>query len=265
MLFSLHAKHVGRRNGNSAVAAAAYRSGEKLINECDGLAHDYAYRDDVVHTEIMLPDNAPEEFSDRSTLWNTAELAENRRDARVALEIVVALQREFSFETSLASVKAFVKNNFIQQGRCADIAIHLGLSKDSSNVDSNLGKNFPHNPHAHILLTTRSVCPSGLCDKKNPDWNKPYHLKQWRKDWADIQNRTFATKGLVARISDASYKARGIDREPTKHLGPIFSTMERRGIQTDIGNINREITERNKERERKAQERVQRRRLELSR
>ena len=139
---------IQRSKGKSAVAAAAYRSGEKLANEWDGMTHDYTRKGGVVHTEIMLPAHAPPEFQDRSTLWNSVEEVEKSATSQLAREIEVALPVELSRAEQLALVRAFVKDNFVDAGMCADFALH----------DKGDG-----NPHAHILLTIRPI-------KENGEW-----------------------------------------------------------------------------------------------
>ena len=138
------------------MAAAAYRSGEKLVNEWDGLTHDYTRKGGVVHTEIMLPAHAPPEFQDRSTLWNAVEQIEKSSTAQLAREIEVALPVELSRAEQLALVRAFVKDNFVDAGMCADFAIH----------DKGTG-----NPHAHIMLTIRPI-------KENGEWGPKWLRRQ---------------------------------------------------------------------------------------
>ena len=128
------------------MAAAAYRSGEKLVNEWDGLTHDYTRKGGIIHTEIMLPSHTPPEFQDRSTLWNSVEQIEKSSDAQLAREIEVALPVELSRAEQLALVRSFVKDNFVDAGMCADFAIH----------DKGTG-----NPHAHIMLTIRPIREDG--------------------------------------------------------------------------------------------------------
>ena len=115
---------IKRSAGRSAVAAAAYRSGTKLTNEWDGMTHDYTRKGGIVHAEIMLPAHAPPEFADRSILWNSVEQIEKARDSQLAREIEAALPRELSGEQQLALVRAYVKDNFVDKGMCADFAIH---------------------------------------------------------------------------------------------------------------------------------------------
>ena len=223
---------IKRSEGRSAVAAAAYRSGTKLTNEWDGLTHDYTRKGGVVHAEIMLPAHAPTEFADRSTLWNSVEQIEKARDSQLAREIEAALPRELSREQQLALVRAYVKDNFVDKGMCADFAIH----------DKGTG-----NPHVHIMLTVRPLKENGAwgakCRKaydldengqripdgkggwKNhredtTDWNDKGNVEIWRAAWAAYTNRALEAVGQPALVDHRSYKRRGIDKIPSVHLGP---------------------------------------------
>lgn len=262
-LYLLSIKPVSRTQNRSSVEAAAYRSGEKLHNEREDITYDFTHKKGVVHTEILLPEHAPPEFSNRQTLWNSVERAEKRRDSRTAREIVLALPRELTLETSKALVRKFVSVYFIPLGMCADICIHVGLNKNTNHNQTERKK--MHNPHAHIMLTDRPVRNEGFCDKKNPAWNSKKYLHQWRECWANLQNEIFVRKGLAVRVSHESYKKRGIDREPTKHLGPVIMAMERRNINTKLGNENRAIEARNKEQHQLQLEQKRARAFELSR
>ena len=240
------------------MAAAAYRSGEKLVNEWDGLTHDYTRKGGVVHTEIMLPSHAPPEFQDRSTLWNSVEQIEKSSTAQLAREIEVALPVELSRAEQLALVRSFVQDNFVSAGMCADFAIH----------DKGTG-----NPHAHIMLTIRPIREDGKWGAKcrkvydldsqgqripdgkggwkshredTTDWNQRGNAEKWRAAWAAYTNRALEAAGRPERIDHRSYKRQGVDKIPTVHMGPAASQMERRGIQTEKGNINREIAADNK-------------------
>lgn len=244
--------------GRSAVAAAAYRSGERLTNEWDGRTHDYTHKPGIVHTEIMLPAHAPPEFQDRSTLWNSVEQIEKSSDAQLAREIEVALPVELSRAEQLALVRAFVKGNFVDAGMCADFALH----------DKGDG-----NPHAHIMLTIRPLRPDGKwgpkCRKvydldsqgnripdgkggwKNhredtTDWNDRGNAEKWRASWTAYANRALEAAGRPERIDHRSYERQGIEKIPTIHMGVAASQMERKGIATEKGNINRQIAADNK-------------------
>ena len=210
----------------NAVNASAYRSGERLHHEQGGKIHDYTRKRGVVHTEIMLPHNAPSEYSDRGTLWNAVEKAEKRKDAQTARDIDVSLPVEFSRQEQIDLMREYIKENFAQKGMIADFAIH-----DKSDG----------NPHAHILLTTRNVDETGF-KGKNRDWNNKAHLEKWRENWANACNeRLQADKHIDSR----TLKAQGIDREPLQYIGVEAWNMEKRGIRTERGDKNRAIIARN--------------------
>ena len=222
------------------------------------MTHDYTHKGGIVHTEIMLPTSAPPEFSDRSTLWNSVEQIEKASDAQLAREIEVALPVELSRAEQLDLVRSFVKDTFVAEGMCADLALH---DKDDGN------------PHAHILLTIRPLKPDGRwgakCRKvydldgqgnRIPDgkggwknhredtthWNDRENAEKWRAAWAAYANRALEAAGRPERIDHRSYKRQGVDKIPSVHMGPAASRMERRGIATEKGNINREIAADNK-------------------
>ena len=166
--YHFNAQVVSRSCGASAVAGAAYRSGECLTDERTGEEHDHTARDDLDATEILAPRESPDWAQDRARLWNAVEQAERRVDAQVAREIRVAIPRELRPEDGRALVRDYAQRSFVDRGMVADIAFHGGESK---------------NPHAHIMLTTRTLTPEGF-GKKNREWNKKAHLVTWREDWA---------------------------------------------------------------------------------
>ncbi|MGL5512102.1 MAG: MobQ family relaxase, partial [Sporomusa sp.] len=144
-------KIIKRREGRSAIAAAAYRSGEKLINEWDGMTHDYTKKGGIIHSEIILPAHAPQDFQDRSLLWNSVEQVEKARNAQLARDVEIALPVELNRTEQLALVRTYVKDTFVAAGMCADFAIH----------DKGDG-----NPHAHIMLTLRPINDDGTWGAK---------------------------------------------------------------------------------------------------
>jgi hypothetical protein len=240
---------IGRSSGRSSVGAAAYRAGEKLrsvahaayqsgneLREGEGgqgeIVHDYTRKGGVVHSEIILPEGAPEEYKDRQTLWNAVEKRERRKDAQLAREFIVGLQREFNLQEQIEVMRDYVKESFVDKGMIADVAIH----------DKGDG-----NPHAHIMLTFRDVTPDGF-GLKNTTWNESRLFLEWRKNWAEVNNRVFERKGLEERIDHRSYAEQGLDREPMIHLGYEAAALERQGIKTQRGNHNREIQRRNERR-----------------
>ena len=249
---------VSRGKGKSAVAAAAYRSGEKLTNEWDGMTHDYTRKGGVVHTEIMLPPHAPPSFSDRSTLWNSVELYEKAGNAQLAREIDAALPIELSREEQIRLVREYCSSQFVSRGMCVDFAIH----------DTDKG-----NPHCHIMLTMRPLdergawaakskkeydldengerirLPSGRYKTHKVDltgWNDKDNTLLWRKAWADYTNDFLERNGSPERIDHRSNAERGIDEIPTVHMGVAACQMEKKGVATEKGELNRSIQKTNR-------------------
>lgn len=228
-IFHLHVDIVSRKTGRSAVAAAAYRAGEKLHNERDGMTHNYTRKSGVVYSEIILPENAPQNLQDRAILWNAVEKSEKRCDAQTAREIDIALPVEFDRQEQIEILREYIKENFTAHGMCADFAIH---DKEDGN------------PHAHIMLTTRKITKEGFSDK-NRDWNKTELLERWRENWASVCNEKLQVKGLGERIDHRTLEAQGIDRKPTIHIGVAAKSMERAGRDSDRIREYREIMARN--------------------
>ena len=246
-------KIVSRGKGKSAVAAAAYRSGEKLTNEWDGLTHDYTKKGGVVHSEILLPAHAPPAFSDRSTLWNSVELSEKSNNAQLAREVEIALPVELSREEQTRLVREYCSSQFVSKGMIADFNLH----------DTGGG-----NPHAHILLTMRPLdekgawlpkskkeyvldengerirLPSGRYKTRKVDlvdWNNRENAEVWRRAWADLANEYLEKNNRPERIDHRSYERQGIDQIPTVHVGVSATQMEKKGIVTERGELNRNI------------------------
>ena len=229
-IYHCSVKIISRSSGRSSVGAAAYRAGEKLYNKYDGVLHDYTHKGGIVHTEIILAQNAPVEFYNREVLWNSVEQSEKRINSQTAREVEVALPSEFTREQQLDILRSYINNSFVSKGMCADFSVH----------DKNDG-----NPHAHIMLTTREVTSEGFT-VKNRDWNNRELLESWRGAWADICNKKFEEINSSERIDHRSYKEQGINKEPTIHLGAA-AKLESRGIKTDRGSINEDIAKRNAE------------------
>ena len=152
-IYHLEAKVVSRGSGRSAVAASAYMSCSVILNEYDGIRHDYTRKRGLVWEKLFLPDCAPKEWQDRSVLWNAVEEAEKAKDSRLAREFVPALPVELSPEQWKDLLSDFIQNAFVAEGMCVDAAIH----------DPDLPG---HNPHAHILLTMRPLNPDGTWQHK---------------------------------------------------------------------------------------------------
>jgi Ti-type conjugative transfer relaxase TraA len=202
-IYHLHAKMVQRNKGQSAVAAAAYRSGSLLVEESTGITHDYSRKRGVEHSEILAPDGAAAWVFDRQTLWNAVEQSEKRKDAQVAREIEVGLPVELAKSEQLALLRDYVQREFVSKGMVADIGIH---------------RDNPVNPHAHILLTTRDLTPEGF-GPKNRSWNDKAHLLHWRSGWTDVTNEHLMRAGLAVRIDHRSYADQKLDLIPGRKLG----------------------------------------------
>ena len=232
-IYHLSAKVIGRSAGRSSVAAAAYRSGERLVDERTGLVHDYTKRRDYIETWIQAPEHAPAWARDREELWNRVEAAEGRRDSQLCREVEVSLPKELSREDQDGLVRGFVGEEFVGRGMVADVCVHRG--------DAN-------NPHAHVLLTTRELGPGEAgFGKKAREWNGRELLKGWREEWARGVNRELERAGYPERIDHRSFAERGIEREPTVHEGPSVREMEARGVRTERGDLNRRARARDRD------------------
>lgn len=241
-IYHCSVKIISRSSGRSSVGAVAYRSGEKIKNERDGITHDYTRKTGIEYSEIILPDSAPKKFMNRSELWNAVEQSEKRKDSQTAREIEVALPVEMSRKEQIKIVQDYIKSNFISRGMCADFSIHSGQKRNKRGQQENSKIN--DNPHAHIMLTTRTVTPKGF-KGKDRTWNDKKLLETWREQWSVIVNQAYEKKSLPIRIDHRTLQAQGIDREPTIHKGSAAHQMEQRGIKSDRGNINREVQQRN--------------------
>ena len=219
-IYHLSVKAVSRSAGRSATAAAAYRAGCEIADERTGEIHDYTRKGGVESADIVLPDGAPEWATDRAKLWNTAELAEKRKDACVAREFEVALPAELSPAERRRLALDFAKDMANREGCAVDVAIHApGREGDNRNH------------HAHILRTTRKVEADGLgakLDTEKAGRKRSDDLEAVRAKWADLTNERLRENGIAARIDHRSLEAQGIDRAPTKHLGPVATAYERR-------------------------------------
>lgn len=238
-IFHLKAKIHSRTHGKNAIASAAYRAGEKLWDDRLGKMHDYSRKKGVVHREILSPPDVPEWVLDREQLWNQVEASEKRIDSQVAREVMMALPRELNQEGQVALVKQFCQTYFVDQGMVADIAIH--------NTTSN------KNPHAHVLLTTRTISREGF-GNKNRTWNKTDHVPLWREQWAIYTNAALEQAGRSERIDHRSLAERGIQRIPQIHLGPTVVAMEEKARQrgetepvTERMRLHQTIQQRNQE------------------
>ena len=251
----LEIRIVQRSKGSSAVAGAAYQAGEKLFSEYDQKMKNYLYKKEVVYTEVMLPTNAPPGYADRATLWNAAEEVEKQWNSQLARRFVVALPREAPTEMYPQMMQEYCREHFVSKGMCCDFAIH---DPDPPG----------HNPHCHIMLTMRAIDENGKWLPKSRkvydldengerirlpsgnwkshkedtvDWNEQYHAEEWRHGWELVQNKYLELAGSPERVDMRSYERQGLDKIPTVHMGAAVCALERKGIETNIGNLNRDI------------------------
>ena len=235
-LFHLSVTQTKRSAGQSAIASAAYRAGERLYSEYYGEYSDYTRKGGVICSDILLPSHAPPEYADRQTLWNAVEKAERGKNAQLAYSFDIALQNEFSLEENIALARQFLLENFVSRGMVVDFAVHQPDREDGG---------IP-NPHFHVLCPIRPIEQNGKWGLKQrrvyeldedgnrirdangkfvfnavptTDWGSPETLEHWRQTWAELCNAKFAEKGLDVRIDHRSYERQGVDLLPTIHEG----------------------------------------------
>jgi len=247
-------KPVSRATGRSAVAAAAYRAGERVEDERTGLTHDYRAKGGIVESFIIAPKNAPAWATSRARLWNSVEAGTTAINGRLATELELALPHELSGKQRRSLVKKFARDISDKYNVAVDVSIH------------GPGKGGDHrNHHAHVMVSHREITPDGIgpiantCvierkvkgqikSVKTAGAFNPADIIPTRQAWAEAVNAAYAEAGLSVRVDHRSHQDRGMMDEPTKHLGPSASAMERRGEATDRGDINRGIHARNAER-----------------
>jgi hypothetical protein len=234
-IYHLNAKVISRGKGQSAIAASAYRSGDRLRDEKTGEQKFYPSREERIQfTDIMAPKDAPEWAHDRNRLWNEAEKAEKRKDAQLAREIEISLPHELTGPQREGLIKDYAREAFVRKGYAVDIAIH---APDRVSDDRNY--------HAHLMITMRTLGPNGFAAKKDRDLNSKDQLKAWRKQWANLANRHLERHVHKERIDHRSLKAQGVDREATMHLGYAANEIAHRGGQSDRMDELKEILARN--------------------
>ena len=263
-IYHLSTKIISRGKNQSAIASAAYRSGQLLIDETNGKTFNYSRKSDVAFSQIFLPNNAPKKFLNRQTLWNDIENFEKNSNAQLAREIEFALPIELSLQQQIKLACNFAET-FAQNGMCVDLAFH----------------NKKGNPHCHLMLTMRSLDINGHWLPKNSvqykldcngnkipvldkqgnqkkekngkrifekivtptnDWNNKEKLLEWRKLYQDLTNSALLKSNITKQIDCRSYFNQGIKKIPSIHLGQAATAMERRGILTERGNLNRKIS-----------------------
>src|SRR5271168_2943742 len=244
-IYHLHVKVIGRKSGSSAVASAAYRSGSRLRDERLDRSHDFSSKRGVVHSEVMLPENAPQAWSDRERLWNDVEAFEIRKDAQLAREVEFAIPREMSERDGIELARDFVRGEFVDRGMIADLNVHWDITEDG----------MPK-PHAHVMLTMRQVNVKGDENgfgQKVREWNRTEMVERWRERWAALAKERLAELDIDARIDHRSLEAQGIALEPQSQIGAPAKRIEVRGIEgeaieADRAEMHREIARGNGER-----------------
>jgi Ti-type conjugative transfer relaxase TraA len=234
-IYHFSAKVISRAAGSSALAAAAYRSASRLHDQRLDRHHDFSNKAGVIHSEVMLPDGAPEHLADRERLWNEVETVEKRADAQLAREIEFALPRELSPEMGIELARDFVAREFVGLGMIADLNVHRDIGEDGRPK-----------PHAHVMLTMRHVGEDGFGPKVR-DWNRTELLQHWREAWADHVNQRLAELDIDARIDHRSLEAQGIDLQPQNKIGAGAARMAAQGLQLERVDEHREIARSNGE------------------
>ena len=257
-IYHMSIKIGSRSKGQSAVAASAYRSGQKLTDRQTEIVSDYTRKGGIVHSEISLCENAPAEYADRETLWNAVHQIEKNKNAQLWREFEVALPQELSREEQILTVRDFI-NGLVKRGMCADWSIH---DKEDGN------------PHAHIMTTMRSITEDGNWAAKSRlvydldehgerifqrvnkqgrkqykshkedynDWNKPERVEEWRAEWAKCCNKRLSERD---RIDHRSYKRQGIDQMPTVHEGYVARKLTKKGEFSERVGLNEKIRQGN--------------------
>ena len=245
-IFHMSFSNISAGKGRSAIASAAYRSGEKLFDDKEGRHYFYA-RSVMPESFILTPKNAPAWASDREKLWNEVERKDRRANSRYAKEFNVALPVELSEDEQKELLTKYVQENFVDQGMVADVAIH---------------RDHPDNPHAHVMLTNRPFNPDGTWGIKSKkqyildengnkmytgtskypksrkilmvDWDKKEKIIEWRHNWAVSVNQVLEQKNIPDRISEKSFENQGIDEVPTQHEGINSKRHERRKFNQQV-------------------------------
>lgn len=248
-IYHCQVKSISRSSGRSSVAAAAYRSGTSLHNDKEGNTYDFSHRSrSVAHSEIVIPSGSNAEWAlDRNALWNAVEAKEKRKDSRVAREIEIALPHELDEEQCVELTRAFSRQLAERFGAAVDFAIHKPDRRGSEK-----------NVHAHVMMTTRKVSDEGLGDKTTAEWenkkllsrNLPttqLQMREIRLAWELAANSALERAGFDVRIDHRSHKARGLEIEPTRHVGVHATAVSRKGGVIERERMNAETARTNAE------------------
>lgn len=239
-IYHFSVKNISRSSGRSSVAASAYRAGEKLVNERDGLEHDYSKRSGVELAKLYAPEQTPEELLNRQVLWNLVEATEKRKNSQLAREFEIAFPCELNAKQREAMLDDLCQQIVARHGVVVDACIHAPHTATGSDE---------RNYHAHIMLTTRRM-EKGQLTEKTREFNDTgkQEVEYWREAFAQIANKHLQMAGHTAQIDHRSYKAQQTALEPTQHEGYAVTQLRRQGIDTRISLKNDAIKQRNSER-----------------
>ena len=241
-IYHFSVKTISRSDGRSAIAAAAYRSGEKLVDNRYGKEQDYTKKSGVEFTNIYAPENTSPDLLNRQTLWNKVEKSENRKDALLAREFEIAFPQELNQQQRQAMLDELCGELVKKYGVVVDAAIHAPHTDGGSDE---------RNYHAHVMFTTRSINEHGeLSAKKYRDFSRDNGTQtvcHWREHFAELTNRHLEQAGHAARVDHRSYQEQGLQLEATQHEGPEVTQLRRQGIETEISLKNDGIKQRNQD------------------
>ena len=245
-IYHFSVKAISRSEGRSAVACAAYRAGEKLIDERQGKEQDYTRKKGVEFKKIYAPENTNPELLDRNQLWNTVEKVERRKDANLAREFEIAFPHELNAEQRQAMLNELCEELVKRHGVIVDAVIHAPHRKSGSDE---------RNYHAHIMFTGRQIDleTGDFAKKRNRDFNKENSsqtVNQWRETFADITNQNLARAGYLTEVDHRSYADQDNGLQPSIHEGSKVTQLRRKGIDTEISLKNDLIKQQNAENQR---------------
>ena len=250
-IYHFDSQVISRGKGRSAIAASAYRSATKLLDQANDKVYNYLNKaGDVFYNEVMLPKGAPEWMADREKLWNCVEQNEKRKDAQLAREITLALPKDLSKEQNIELAKEFIAKQFVAKGMIADVCCHKGHGDDQPHVhvmltmrglnstaigdcgvasvlkpsciSNTVGFSAPHAPNTHAIAANFDECvEKPIFGMKVVEWNKKPLLYEWRSEWANAINKHLALAGLDLQVDHRSNLERGIDLKPQNKIGPV--------------------------------------------
>lgn len=240
-IYHFSVKNISRSDGRSVVACAAYRSGEKLIDERQGKEQDYTKKSGVEFKKIYAPIQTNPQLLERGQLWNMVEKIETRKNSQLAREFEIAFPHELKQDQREQLLNDLCAKIVKRHNVIVDAAIHAPHTASGSDE---------RNYHAHILLTTRSINDYGQLEKKTREFNDQgkQQVEYWREEFANLCNYYLKLVGSIERVDHRSNKERGLELEATQHEGPKVTQLRRQGIFTEVSIKNDQIRIKNLER-----------------